>query len=139
MLGDGLLQVTDDAVLVPEALAVGGSQGLHLATVLDAVPLQLDTVLVSLLLQLLEVRVLLQKTQQVGHHSHQGRFCQLRSTETHTQSLFTLQKLLFGELLIYVAVPAAFEQLSQGDDTVLLPFLLFPGEPGKPSSSQPPA
>lgn len=73
-LADGLLQAADDAVLVSEALAVGRPQGLHLAPVLDAVPLQLDPVLVGLLLQLLEVGVLLQKSQQVGHHGHQGGF-----------------------------------------------------------------
>lgn len=86
MLADGLFQTADDAVLVPETLAVGGSESLHLAAVLDSVPLQLDPVLVSLLLQLLEMGVLLQKTQQVGHHCHQGRLCQLCSeerTQTH--------------------------------------------------------
>lgn len=86
LLADGLFQTADDAVLVPETLAVGGSESLHLAAVLDSVPLQLDPVLVSLLLQLLEMGVLLQKTQQVGHHCHQGRLCQLCSeerTQTH--------------------------------------------------------
>lgn len=73
-LADGLLQAADDAVLVFEALAVGRPQRLHLAAVLDAVPLQLDSVLVGLLLQLLEMGVLLQKSQQVGHHGHQGGF-----------------------------------------------------------------
>lgn len=73
-LADGLLQAADDAVLVFEALAVGRPQRLHLAPVLDAVPLQLDSVLVGLLLQLLEMGVLLQKCQQVGHHGHQGGF-----------------------------------------------------------------
>lgn len=71
-VADGLLQAADDAVLVFEALAVRRPQGLHLAAVLDAVPLQLDPVLIGLLLQLLEVGVLLQKSQQVGHHRHQG-------------------------------------------------------------------
>ncbi|TNN78351.1 hypothetical protein EYF80_011335 [Liparis tanakae] len=61
LLADGLLQAADDAALVPEALA-----GLHLAAVLDAVPLQLDPVLVGLLLQLLEVGVLLQKATSNG-------------------------------------------------------------------------
>lgn len=81
LLADDIFQAADDTVLVPEALAVGGSQGLHLTAVLDAVPLQLDPVLVGLLLQLLEVGVLLQKTQQVGHHRHQGRLCQLAKKE----------------------------------------------------------
>lgn len=73
-LADGLLQAADDALLVFEALAVGRPQRLHLPAVLDAVPLQLDPVLVGLLLQLLEVGVLLQKGQQVGHDGHQGGF-----------------------------------------------------------------
>lgn len=73
-LADGLLQAADDAVLVFETLAVGRPQRLHLAPMLDAVPLQLDPVLVGLLLQLLEMGVLLQKSQQVGHHRHQGGF-----------------------------------------------------------------
>lgn len=73
LLADGLLQAADDAALIPEALTVGCTQGLHLASVLDTMPLQLDAVLVGLLLQLLKVRVLLQKRQQVGHHCHQGR------------------------------------------------------------------
>ena len=86
LLADGLLQAADDAVLVPETLTIGGPQSLHLAAMLDAVPLQLDPVLVGLLLQLLEVGVLLQKSQQVGHHRHQGRLWQLGSTETHTHT-----------------------------------------------------
>ena len=73
LLADGLLQVANDAVLVLEALAVGRPQGLHLPAMLDTVPLQLHPVLVSLVLQLLEMGVLLQKRQQVGHHRHQGR------------------------------------------------------------------
>ncbi len=115
MLADGLLQVADDAVLVPEALAVGRSQGLHLPAVLDAVPLQLDPVLVGLLLQLLEVGVLLQKTQQVGHHRHQGRLCQLGSTDAHIHTKFnnTAEVPIWG-----INVPASGEQLSQGDGTV---------------------
>lgn len=55
LLADGLFQAADDAVFVPETLAVRRPQGFHLAPVLDAVSLQLDTVLVSLLLQLLKV------------------------------------------------------------------------------------
>lgn len=82
LLADDLLQITDDAVLVSEALSVGGSQRLHLPPVLHAVPLQLDPVLVRLLLQLLEVGVLLQKSQQVGHDCHQGGVCQLGGTGT---------------------------------------------------------
>lgn len=59
LLAEGLLQTADDAVLVSKALAVGRPQGLHLAPVVDPVPLQLDPVLVSLVLQLLEMGVLL--------------------------------------------------------------------------------
>ena len=83
LLAYSLLQAAYDAVFVPEALAVGGPQGFHLTSVLDAVPLQLDPVLVSLLLKLLKVGVLLQKTQQMGHHSHQGRLCHLSGPEAH--------------------------------------------------------
>lgn len=61
LLTDGLLQAAYDAVLVSDTLAVGGPQSLHLTAMVDAVPLQLDPVLVGLLLQLLEVGVLLQK------------------------------------------------------------------------------
>lgn len=102
MLSNGLLQAADDAVFVSEALAVGRPQGFHLATMLDAVPLQLDPVLVGLVLQLLEMGVLLQKSQQVGHHSHQGGLCQLASKEAHTHILGMEKKLLFDEVLICV-------------------------------------
>ena len=76
-LADGLLQATDDAVLVVEAFAVGGAQNLHLPAVMDPVPLQLNPVLVHLLLELLEVGVLLQEAHQVGHDRHKGRLCHL--------------------------------------------------------------
>ena len=76
-LADGLLQATDDAVLVVEALAVGGAQSLHLPAVVEPVPLELQPVLAHLLLQLLEVGVLLQEAHQMGHDRHQGRLCQL--------------------------------------------------------------
>lgn len=39
LLADGFLQAANDAVLVPETLAVGGSEGLHLTAVLDSVSL----------------------------------------------------------------------------------------------------
>lgn len=39
LLADGLLQAGDDAVLVPKALPVGSTQGLHLPAMLNAVPL----------------------------------------------------------------------------------------------------
>lgn len=73
LLADGLLQAVDDTVFVPEALAVGSTQGFHLPAMLHAVSLQLHPILVSLVLQLLEMGILLQKSQQVGHHRHQGR------------------------------------------------------------------
>lgn len=88
LLAEGLLQAADDAALVPQALAVWHSQSFHLPAVLDAVSLQLHPVLVDLLLQLLKVGVLLQKTQQVGHHRHQGRVCQLGNTEARAHAKF---------------------------------------------------
>lgn len=77
LLADDLLQAADDAVLVAQALAVVGAQGLHVPAVLHTVPAQLYAVLVRLLLQLLQVRVLLQEAQQVGHHCHQRRLTHL--------------------------------------------------------------
>lgn len=55
LLADDLLQAADDAVLVVQALAVVCAQGLHVPAVLNAVPAQLQSVLLRLLLQLLQV------------------------------------------------------------------------------------
>lgn len=99
LLGDDFLQAVDDTVLVAEPLAVGGSEGLHLTSVLSAVSLQLDSVLVRLLLQLLQMGVLLQKTQQVGHHRHQGRLCQLGKTNVGL-NIFIFTKGRISELYV---------------------------------------
>lgn len=62
-MSNGLLQAVDDAALVTEALAVRAAQSFHLSPVLHTVPAQLHAVLLGLLLQLLQVRVLLQEAQ----------------------------------------------------------------------------
>lgn len=125
LLTDGVLQAADDAVLVPKSLTVGGPQSLHLPAVLDTVSLQLDPVLVGLLLQLLEVGVLLQKAQQVGHDCHQGRVWQLRRTDRNTHR--------HSGCVMLIKTDAAACFFSS-----CLPFLLFPAEPVRLFSSQSP-